>query len=75
MIIKVLQIFLLSLSIIGTALVFFNSPFTNSRTYLYNKSEMPTIIKRDLKKKRLAIIGFGFILLSYLLQTILVFAC
>jgi len=73
MIVKSFQILILILSIIGTALIFFNSPFYNRQIFLYNRSEMPDIIKKDKKKKKLATIGFGLILLSYLLQTLIVF--
>jgi len=73
MCIKYLQIAVLGISLFGTALIFFNSPFVDSNVWLGSSDESPSIYKKDKKKRRLARIGFGLLLLSYLLQTIIVF--
>ena len=72
MYIKLIQIIILGFSLIGTSLVFFNSPFLNRQIYAYNNSEIPKIIKKDKRKRLLSIIGFGLIILSYLIQTIII---
>jgi len=73
MYIKYFQIVVLGFSLIGTAFVFFNSPFVDDSVWLRNESEMKILAKKNKKKRRLARIGFGLILLSYLFQTLITF--
>jgi hypothetical protein len=73
MVIKIIQLLILGLSILGTILVFYNSPFYSSSIYAPTIADADKFYKRDLNKKRLAKIGFGLIIFSYLLQTIIIF--
>ena len=40
----------------------------DSRTFLYQKSELPTIAKKDAQRHRLAVAGFVVLGLGFLLQ-------
>ena len=72
--VKIIQLVTLAFAIFGTALVFFNSPFTDSNTYIFaNDNEVRINNKKDKRKRRLARLGFGLILISYVLQTIILF--
>jgi len=73
MIVKIIQLVILAIAILGTGLVFYNSPFIDSQTYIYTSSEDAMIIKKDSRKRKFARVGFGLILISYVLQTIILF--
>lgn len=69
-IVQLVQIISLGISIAGTALVFYNSPFADRRVFLYDNTG---INPDDKKKQNRAKWGFGLILMSYIIQTIVVF--
>jgi len=71
--IKILQIVITGIAIGGTALVFFNSPFASGGTFLYKFGEAEQHMVKAKKQRRLAKFGFLLILISYVLQTIVIF--
>lgn len=72
MFIKETQILILGLSLIGTMLVFLNSPKVDHNVYLEASSESDKNNRSDKNKRMLASIGFGILLLAYFLQTAVV---
>ena len=71
--IKQLSIFLNVLQILGTILVFFNSPFVDSRTYAYRSMEADSENKKGerVKRKR-AKVGFALIIFGNLCQMLII---
>jgi hypothetical protein len=70
--IKPLQILVTGIAIAGTALVFYNSPFSSGGTYHYSFEEGQRQTAKAKRQRRLARVGFLLILISYVLQVILV---
>ena len=73
MIVKLFQLLILGLSILGTGLVFYNSPFMSDLNGDPTFDDADIFYHRGLKKRKLAKIGFCLIIFSYLLQTIVLF--
>ena len=71
MILQALQIFSLILGIVGTVLVFFNSPFHSRSYYMHTFGESAEIEKEDKRIRNMAKIGFGIICISYIIQTVI----
>ena len=71
--IKIIQLCITGIAIIGTMLVFYNSPFVHRETLLYSRQEMKKFILQDKKTRNRAKFGFILILLSYIFQSILIF--
>lgn len=71
--IKFLQIVVTGIAITGTALVFYNSPFTSGGTFLYTWNEADARMAQAKQQRRRARLGFLLILISYVMQTVLVF--
>lgn len=60
-------------SVTGTYIMFYYSPVINSQTYLYQKSELAEIKKRDARKNKKIRFGLLLILIACLLQAIAIF--
>jgi len=69
-----IQIFVIFLGLFGTIMTFKFSPQIESRTFLYQDSEMKKIIARDKRKRKLSKIGLLLVVSSFLLQMALLIA-
>ncbi len=63
-----LQMLIIFLGLIGTFMVFYFSPQVDSRTFLYQSSEMIEIEKRDKRKRILAKRGMILVTSSFFIQ-------
>lgn len=71
--IKILSIIINVLQILGAFIVFFNSPFVDSRTYAYsNPDEALELQKNECIKRKRAKIGFALIIFGNLCQILIV---
>jgi uncharacterized membrane protein len=71
--IRVIQIVSIVMGILGTALVFFNSPFSSGGTFEYTFGESEKRMAKAKKDRRAARMGFSLIVISCLLQVIVLF--
>jgi hypothetical protein len=72
--VKCIQTSILGITLLGTALIFFNSPVVDSNTYLFTDGpEFEKIQKKDRSKRKFARIGLALTLLSYCIQSALLF--
>jgi hypothetical protein len=68
------QMLVIIFGLLGTVMVFVFSPQAESRTFLYQKSEMSELMKKDKRKRMLSRIGLALITVSFFLQMGLIIA-
>jgi len=72
-IIDILNLLALLINVAGSFLMFYFSPAVNSMSYLYNRSELPEIKKRDDRKNKMVRTGMLILLIGFLLQAVALF--
>jgi hypothetical protein len=72
-IIDFINLIALFIGIIGSYLMFYFSPVVNSQTYLYQKSELAEIKKRDMRKNKMVRRGMFLLFIGFILQAIAIF--
>jgi hypothetical protein len=68
------QMLVIVFGLFGTVMVFVFSPQAESRTFLYQESEMRELMKKDKRKRMFSRIGLGLITVSFFLQMGLIIA-